>query len=165
MRCYEQPVIQPITPVMAAPNVVWGQLCLVRSSTHKIPSQYSIRYRGSGSVLCAGGGILPQEGREGKPQKLLHTQHTSSKYKWRKGGRPCVSFSISLYLSLEVLEVDIIWPRWVARIGVGDVIHAGVFSDGRPSVHGPFSDGPGYSRSSRTGFPGSSGVTPSPPET
>ena len=110
------------------------------------------------------GGFYPK--REGKvSRKNFSTLQHTLKYKWRKGGRPCVSFSISLYLSLEVLAVDILWPRWVARIGVGDVIHAGVFSDGRPSVHGPFSDGPGYSSSSRTGFPGSSGVTPSPPET
>jgi len=47
-------------------------------------------------------------------------------------------------LSLEVLEVDILWPRWVARIGVTrstqatslSLSLAGVVSDGRPSVHG-----------------------------
>ena len=50
---------------------------------------------------------------------------------------------------LEVLEVDILWPRWVARIGVTrstqakkNLCRTGVFADGRPSVHGvaPLSD-------------------------
>jgi len=79
----------------------------------------------------------------------------------RAGGSKVRSLCTRLFFpsqhSLEVLEVDILWPRWIARSGVtADAIHAGVVSDGRPSVHG-VAPSPTAPASSRASF---AGVTP-----